>query len=101
MGRVFAVLVALSATSATAELNDRQQAAFDIVLPALTEALGEQGGDDVAEFAPALAECVVTTAKRKEVRALGDSELSEDDMSLINDIMTRPKTQGCLTRALQ
>jgi len=99
--RVVALPLMLVAGPALAELSEPQQAAYDAVLPALTEALGAQGDDGTVAFAPALTECVVTTAKRREVRALGDGDLGDEDMALVNDIMARPKTQGCLTRALQ
>ncbi|WP_147127031.1 hypothetical protein [Shimia ponticola] len=99
--RALALPLMLVAGPAFADLSDVQQAAYDAVLPALTEALGAQGDAGTEAFAPALTECVVTTAKRREVRALGDGDLGDDDMALVNDIMTRPKTQGCLTKALQ
>lgn len=91
--------LAITASSAAAELNDRQQAAFDAVLPALELSLEEQGGEALKALAPMLATCVVTEAKRREVRALGDGELNDEDTAMMNEIMARPDVQGCVAKA--
>jgi len=90
------------ASTAHAEMTQAQQAAYDVVLPEVTAALTEQGGEAAAAFAPALSECAVTQAKRKERRILADEDTTaEDRTALLNDLLTRPRVQGCLTKALQ
>ena len=93
------IAFALAASPAAAELNARQQTAFDLVLPALELSLEEQGGEALKALAPMLATCVVTEAKRREVRALGDGELDDEDTAMMNEIMARPDVQGCVAKA--
>ena len=102
MIRLAAITLVIGLTGpAAAELTEAQSEAATLMLPALEEALVAQGGDAMAAFAPALSECVVTTAKRRELRAFRDADLSDDDTALLNDIMARPQTQHCLAKALQ
>ncbi|MEM1237992.1 MAG: hypothetical protein AAGI10_13565 [Pseudomonadota bacterium] len=95
-----ALLGCLAATPSLAELNDRQQAAFDAILPALATSLEEQGGEAMGALAPMLATCIVTEAKRREVRALADGGASGIDTGLLNDLMGRPDVQGCVAKAV-
>ncbi|MEL6701272.1 MAG: hypothetical protein AAFO58_06280 [Pseudomonadota bacterium] len=95
----WALALSLAATPVLADLSDRQQAAYDVILPALETSLEEQGGDALLPMAPLLATCIVETAKRREVGDLGDGEMGEDDVALMNEIMLRPKVQGCVAKA--
>ncbi|MEM9437015.1 MAG: hypothetical protein AAGA15_08240 [Pseudomonadota bacterium] len=100
MLRVLVIALAASAaTAASAELNERQQAAFDRMLPALEVALTEQGGEALVPLAPMLATCIVTEAKRRELTSLGDGELDGEDTALLNTLMAKPEVQGCVAKA--
>ncbi|MEM6276923.1 MAG: hypothetical protein AAF714_08215 [Pseudomonadota bacterium] len=100
MSRFLIAGLALVATPALAqEMNANQQAAYDVILPALEESLAEQGGTSYAALAPMLASCIVTEAKRRELRTLGDGALGDEETALMNQIMARPDTQGCVAKA--
>lgn len=100
--RAAAALLALSAAAPVAaeDLTERQQAAFNIILPELELSLTEQGGADMAAMAPTLATCVVTIARGREVRRLGDGPFDDQDVDLMNEIMARPDLQSCLIQAV-
>ncbi len=95
-----AMAAALLAGPAFAELNERQQSAYDMILPALEESVVEQGGEELRPMAALLAECVALNAKRRELKGFGDGEIDEDDTATLNDIMARPKVQGCVAEAV-
>ncbi|MGR3468236.1 MAG: hypothetical protein ACU0CI_10165 [Shimia sp.] len=88
----------LLASPAWADLNDRQQQAYDAMLPAVTEAVVAQGGEALAPFAPILATCVAENAKRREIGALRDG-ISPEDEALLTEIMARAEVQGCVATA--
>ncbi|MEM1342361.1 MAG: hypothetical protein AAGF68_08550 [Pseudomonadota bacterium] len=94
---LFCILIASAAHAQ--DLSTRQQAAFDVILPELEVSLKEQGGETLVPLASMLATCVVTEARRSEVRSLGDGEFSDADTALMNDIMNRPGVQGCVAKA--
>ncbi|MEM1372878.1 MAG: hypothetical protein AAGF78_00710 [Pseudomonadota bacterium] len=89
----------LAAPAFAQGMNANQQAVYDVILPALEESLAEQGGTSYAALAPMLASCIVAEAKRRELRTLADGALGEDDTQLLNQIMARPDTQGCVAKA--
>jgi len=95
------IACALFATPlAASELSAPQKAAFDAILPALEVSLKEQGGETFAALAPMLATCMVTEARRRELRALGDGALADDDTDLMNELINRPIVQGCVAKAV-
>lgn len=96
-----AMCVLLAAPAAADDLTEPQQAAYDALLPALTTAMTDQGGEAAAAFAPQLAQCTVTSARKRELGLLEDGEISEDDMLIVNKVMARAKTQRCLTKLLE
>ncbi|MGR3491969.1 MAG: hypothetical protein ACU0DW_07900 [Shimia sp.] len=94
----YALPFILLAGPAWADLNARQQQAFDAILPAVTQAVVEQGGEELAPFAPILATCVAENAKRREIGALRDG-VSPEDEALLTEIMARAEVQGCVATA--
>ena len=97
--RALAVIALLASPAAAQELNSRQQAAYDAILPALQVTLEEQGGEAVAALAPMLAGCIVSEARRRELNTLGDGGIGEEETALLNELMTRPVVQGCVAKA--
>ncbi|MCH2077948.1 MAG: hypothetical protein MK180_13905 [Rhodobacteraceae bacterium] len=99
--RAVAVIAFLAAAvpAAAQELNSRQQAAYDAILPALEATLEEQGGAAVAALVPMLAGCVVVEARRGELNTLGDGDIGENETKLLNELMARPVVQGCVAKA--
>ncbi|MEL6690788.1 MAG: hypothetical protein AAFP28_10760 [Pseudomonadota bacterium] len=95
----FIAVLASATPLAAQELNSRQQAAYDVILPALEVTLEEQGGAAVAALAPMLAGCIVGEARRRELNKLGDGEIGEEETQLLNELMTRPAVQGCVAKA--
>ncbi|MEM6478624.1 MAG: hypothetical protein AAF647_06215 [Pseudomonadota bacterium] len=95
----FAVLLAAASMASAEELSEIQQAAFTAILPGLSDALEDQGGTELGELAPMLATCVVTQARRREVRSLSGPEISNEDRNLLlNEILARPSVQGCVAK---
>ncbi|MEM1235312.1 MAG: hypothetical protein AAGH70_14415 [Pseudomonadota bacterium] len=100
MSRFLIVCLASLAAPVLAQgMTANQQAAYEVILPALEDSLAEQGGTSYAALAPMLASCIVTEAKRRELRTLGDGVLGDEDTELMNQIMARPDTQGCVAKA--
>lgn len=97
--RALAVIALLASPAAAQELNSRQQAAYEAILPALQVTLEEQGGAAGAALAPMLAGCIVTEARRRELKTLGDGGIGEEETALLNELMARPVVQGCVAKA--
>lgn len=98
--RALAVIALLASPAAAQELNSRQQAAYEAILPALQVTLEEQGGAAAgAALAPMLAGCIVTEARRRELKTLGDGGIGEEETALLNELMARPVVQGCVAKA--
>ena len=100
MPRFLSMVFALVASPLAAQdFNARQQAAYDVILPQLELSLKEQGGAGMAAMAPAMAGCVVSEAKGREVRKLGNGPFGDEDVQIMNDIMARPGVQSCFIEA--
>lgn len=98
MRKLTILLFALSATPSVAEMTANQLEAYDRVLPVLEAQFGGEGRFDV------LAECIVTTAKRGELRDMRRGDVGGDpDPKMIaaaNKILTRPDVMTCATEKM-
>lgn len=105
MKKVIGFLVLAAAPVAASDLNEREQAAYDRLLPALVALMAELSPDTDSEVMGGhMATCAATTAKRREVKMFGaleeDADLTQEVTEALNDIMQRPKFATCLQTAL-
>ncbi|MEO0486201.1 MAG: hypothetical protein AAF092_09845 [Pseudomonadota bacterium] len=90
--------VLLAGPAVAKDLTNRQQSAYDAILPELELSLEEQGNEALLAMAPMLATCIVTGAERAELRKLGRGAFEADDAKLLNQLMLRPAIQGCVAK---
>ncbi|MGR3434785.1 MAG: hypothetical protein ACU0CO_07870 [Shimia sp.] len=103
-----AIAAALIASPALADLTDRQAEAKAVIAPALVAQAAVQIPDADPEVAGGgLADCIVKAANRRELGrmidggATADGALPQATTDLVNAIMVRNETFGCVAALVQ
>ncbi len=92
----FILLLAAASSVGASELDETQTAAVGVLTPMLAEQVTE-------EQAQHLAECMVTTAKAREVRQIAKADPAnpgEKVIRLSNKVIARPDVLKCMTERL-